>query len=108
MTRKQFHDLVKCTDNYIGWHNVHELADQLFDSVEATSNKIDITTKEAEELLLYVDDGLEETMKSLNIKSLSTENLINLTQYGVKSGVIGIRRLQEIVDSQKVLYRETK
>ena len=33
MTRQEFHNEVKCNPDYLGWHNVHELADKLFDEV---------------------------------------------------------------------------
>jgi len=34
MTRQEFHNEVKCNPDYLGWHNVHELADKLFDEIE--------------------------------------------------------------------------
>ena len=33
MTRQEFHNEVKCNPDYLGWDNVHELADKLFDEV---------------------------------------------------------------------------
>ena len=35
MTREEFHNKVKCDENYIGWHNGHELADKLYDDFES-------------------------------------------------------------------------
>ena len=34
MTRNEFHKKVKCNESYIGWHNAHELADELYDEFE--------------------------------------------------------------------------
>lgn len=34
MIRDEFHNEVECDPDYLGWHNAHELADRLFDSVE--------------------------------------------------------------------------
>ncbi len=32
MNREQLHKEIECNDNYLGWHNAHELADKLYNN----------------------------------------------------------------------------
>jgi len=84
-----------------------EIADALDYAIAKTREEFkshsDMTKNEAKEIQQKVDDGLEEAMRELGIRTLSTDALIKLTQYGVKSGVITVKKLQEIPEAHRVI-----
>ena len=74
--------------------------------MECSIKRDELYKNEAKQYLLGVDNGLETAMKNLKISSLSTDDLIRITEYGVRSGVITTKALFKIEQCHQIIYKE--